>query len=178
MDGKTPEVQLSANGRLDLSPVTNPEALVFAKAWATQRDLNRDFYASVPDDKFEFRIAEGSPSTRENLEYQIKVHDNYLKGVREGELMHGKHYGELELGGLTKDELLVRLDEIDRGIIEFVSSSERSKQVIVPWSEEPVSAIGAFWGLKDHEIYHLGRNGMMAEAIGIPRSDDLKKVWG
>jgi len=163
---------------IDLIQIKNPELVSFLRSWLTQRGLNREIYSLIPDDKSDFKPTEKSPSVRENIIYQIKVHDNYLKCIKEGKLEHGKHYEELNFEGLTKDQLLKMWDNIDIEIVDFLSSEDIEKQVSVPWSKNPVSTLNAFWGLENHEIYHLGRNSVTLEALNIPRPDSLKKVWG
>ena len=166
---------------IDLSLIENPELVDFLRSWLTQRNLNREIYLLLSERFFNYQPAEISPSVKDSLIYQIKVHDNYLKCVKEGNLIHGKHYGdfkEFELERLSSQELLEKWDEIDKNIIDYLSISNSSNQVNVPWSETPVSSIDAFSGLINHEIYHLGRNSVILEALKIPRPESLKKVWG
>lgn len=163
---------------LNTSSVTDPEAKIFVETWLIQRNLNKEIYDSVPEDKFDFKVTPRSLSTRENLIYQIKVHDNYLKCVEEGVLIHGKHYEELKLDGLGKKELLETWDNIDKKIIEFLSSEKMKKKVILSPNNKEVSVIIALWGLEGHEKYHLGRISVTLEALNIPRSESLKQNWG
>lgn len=177
MDGQTPETPRPPFEPLDISSITNLEARKTVEFWLAQRNLNRGCYTLVPEDKFDFRVAEGFATSRENLTYQIKVHDNLLKCIKEGTLVFGKHYQELDLEGLTKEELLEVWDGIDRQIIEMLASEDPQRIIAVPEGFEP-SLTGAVATLQGHEIYHIKENRSMLRTLKIPEFEGLWRMWG
>lgn len=77
-----------------------------------------------------------------------------------GTLQFGVKYKDLaEPQKLTKDELLAKLKEDKKKLIETLTDPEiANKKVKVPWSREPIPAVTSLWVLDSHEILHQGWN--------------------
>ena len=164
---------------LDTSVITNEQDKGFAEAWLAERNLNRGCYELIDEFHFDVRPAEGFTTARENLTYQIKVHDNFLKCMKEKELTYGKHYAEIEseLRGLTREQLLERLDELDERIVRQLAVFGNNN-VKVPWENLPVSFAEAALSLRSHEIYHIQTNRSLLRHFGIPEFPQLSETWG
>ena len=97
-----------------------------------------------------------SDSPRESLAHQIGVQNDYLNGVITGTLAFNSGDDKL-LKSLTKAELLEKLQEVDRKLIDLLSEPDIGKRKVkVPWIEAPIPAITSLWALDSHEILHTG----------------------
>jgi len=60
---------------VDISKITNKEASRFIKAFLADREINREFYSRIPEDKLDFKMVDTperkSDSPRESLTHQI-----------------------------------------------------------------------------------------------------------
>lgn len=175
MDGVTPES--GAQGKIDTSIIANPEARTFVEGWTVQHGLNRAMYDAVPDDRFDHRPAEGFPTPRENLAYQVKVHDNFLKCLGEGKLEFGKHYGEVELEGLSSEQLLEMWDAVDRQIVESISV-DSDRLIMMPWGAKLPAHQATGISLRDNEVYHMQVNRGLLRNMGISEPQEVRNMWG
>jgi uncharacterized damage-inducible protein DinB len=167
---------------MDISNVSNPKAKDFLKTFFVNREINREFYKRVPEDKFDFRMVDKpgrkSDSPRESLAHQINVQRTYMLAVEKGELKFGDYY-EQNLKVKSKDELLSELDKDDQELIEILADERKcKKKVKVPWSKQQVDAIDMLWGLDQHEVLHTGWNLAIMDHLSMGRFPALKKVWG
>jgi hypothetical protein len=176
MDVNIPDQDLAQVERLDTSKIINPEIKFSADSWFVQRNFNKNMYSLIPEESFDLRLPEGFSTPRENLEYQIRVHDNLVKSIYEGELEFGRHYGELDLSGLTKVQLLKMLDDIDGKFIDALAASPR--EIKVPWKKTPGNFQDIVWNLRDHEVYHLKSNRDILRNLKIKEPDEVKSFWG
>ena len=121
-----------------------------------------------------------SDSPRESLVHQISITRDYINGVKTGTLQFGVKYEDLaEPQKLTKDELLAKLEETEKELIEILSDPEiANKKMQVPWSKEPIPAVTALWSLDSHEILHQGWNLAIMDHLNIERFPALRKMWG
>src|SRR3989344_5612806 len=142
---------------MDISKITDPQSKAFIEQFLRDREINKDFYKRVPEDKFDFRMVDTlerkSDSPRESLAHQIDTTRDYINGVKTGTLRFGIKYDDLtEPNKLTKDELPVKLEESEKELIQILSDPEiGDKKVKVPWSERPIPAVSSFWALDSHE---------------------------
>jgi len=167
---------------MDLSSITNPEARRFANTFFMYRNINREFYENVPEDKFDFRIVDTqgrkSDSPRDSLAHQINVQRSYLCSIADGKAEHIKYY-DADLKTLSKEKLLKELEKAEQKLIDFLSVEENlEKLVIVKWSPTPIKAISYLWALNDHEIFHNGWNVAVMDHLNMERFPALKRIWG
>lgn len=169
---------------IDLSKVTNPEAKRFLRAFFGDRQINKDFYQLVPEDKFDYHMVDTperkSDSPRESLAHQVDTTRDYINGIKTGALTFGAKYEDLvNPTALTKEKLLAKLTETEKELIKLLADSGiADKKVKVPWSQEPIPAIASLWGLDSHEILHTGWNLALMDHLGIPRFPSLQGMWG
>ena len=169
---------------MDLTKVTNPEAKALLSQFLTDREINREFYKRVPEDKFDFRMVDTpkrkSDSPRESLAHQIDTTRDYINAVKTGVLKFGVKYKDLtETARLSKQQLLKKLRETEEELVRILADPEiGKKKVKVPWSKEPIPAITCLWALDSHEILHQGWNLALMDHLNIERFPALKKMWG
>lgn len=169
---------------MDISKIANPAAQMFIDTFLANRNINKEFYNLVPEDKLDFRMVDTpqrkSDSPRESLIHQIDTTRDYLNGVTSGVLQFDNQYEDLHLPKkLTKSDLLKKLGETEKELIEVLSDPKISnKKVQVPWSKEPIPAIDCLWGLDSHEILHTGWNLAVMDHLNIERFPALKRMWG
>lgn len=164
--------------------VTNPEAKAFLEAFVRNREINRDFYKLVPEDRLDYRMVNSterkSDSVRESLAHQIDTTRDYVNGIKTGELAFGIKYEDLSnLTQLTKKQLLEKLSETEKELVEILSEPNiGEKMVKVKWSEQPILATSCIWSLNNHEILHQGWNLAVMDHLNIPRYPSLQAMWG
>lgn len=168
--------------KMDISKVKNPKARDFLEIFFTNREINREFYKRVPEEKFDFRMVDTkqrkSDSPRESLAHQINVQRTYLKAVEKGELKFGDYYNQ-KLKLKTKDKLLEELEKADKEMIEILADEKNlKKKIIVPWSKIGIDVVDMLWVLNQHECLHTGWNLAIMEHLDIERFPALRKVWG
>lgn len=157
--------------------IKSKDITTFVIHFLADRNLNYEFYECVSEDDYDKRIVDGSPSTRENLAYQVNVHKNYLNGLRTGEMKFSP--ADQDLKTKSKQELLAMINDVDKQILDFLyDEANYSKVIKVPWMDAAVPLLDMIYGIINHEDYHLGRNSAMMEFLGIERSPNLKRVWG
>jgi hypothetical protein len=79
----------------------------------------------------------------------------------------------------SKDYLLAELAKKDQELIAFLADNKNlRKKVQVKWSDKPVMVLSYLWAMNDHEILHNGWNLALMDLLGIPRFDELVKIWG
>jgi len=167
---------------MDFSKVTNQEARRFLTSFFLHREINREFYCQVPENRYDFRmvnVAEKiSDSPRESLAHQINVQRAYTKAIKTGELKFGSYYDQ-KLKDFTKKALLLELERADEELIQMLSKEKFLKRKIVaPWSKKPANPVEMLWGLYEHEILHTGWNLALMDHLRIKRFPALRKVWG
>ncbi len=171
-------------GIMDISKIANPLAKAFVDQFLRDREINKEFYKRVPEDKFDFRMVDvpqrKSDSPRESLIHQIDTTRDYVNGIKTGTLRFGIKYDDLtEPQKMTKDELLLKLEESEKELIEILSDPEiNNRKVQVPWGKEPIPAVTSLWALDSHEILHQGWNLAIMDHLNIERFPVLKAMWG
>lgn len=169
---------------MDISKIRDKDARSLISAFFVNRNINREFYILVPEDKFDFRMMDTanrkSASPRESLVHQIDTTRDYINGVKTGFLKFDREYQDLhDSQDLYKDELLNKLKDGELELVNILSDlSIVDKKVHVPWSKEPIPAIASLWGLNSHEILHTGWNLAIMDHLNIERFPLLKKMWG
>ena len=133
----------------DLSKITNPEAKRVIEQFFRDREINKEFYKLVPEDKFDYLMVDTpqrkSDSPRKSLAHQIDTTRDYINGVKTGALSFGIKYDDLTSPDkLSKDELLKKLEEAENELIELLTDPKiGDKKVKVPWSTVPIFAIAS-----------------------------------
>lgn len=169
---------------MDISKVTNSEARRFLLQFLSDREINREFYTLVPENKYDFRMVNTpmrkSDSPRESLCHQIDTERDYINGVKKGKLSFRIKYNDLqEIDQLSKDKLLKMLQKEDEELIKILSNPKiSSKVVLAPWSKTPLPFISVIWALDSHEILHTGWILALMDHLNIPRFKKLQQVWG
>jgi uncharacterized damage-inducible protein DinB len=76
--------------KVDYARVTNPQARFFLEEFFTNREINREVYQRIPEEKFDFRMVETrkrkSDSPRKSLAHQVNVQRAYTKAAETGRL--------------------------------------------------------------------------------------------
>jgi uncharacterized damage-inducible protein DinB len=168
---------------MDFSSLTNPEAQRFAKIFFTYREINKEVFKLIPEDKFDFRLVDTpdrkSDSPRETLAHLINIETSYLLSAQDGQ---GHQWGRgkrPELALQSKESLLQILEDTDVKLLQFLSDANNLQKVVsVKWSNHPIPVLNYFWALNDHEILHNGWNLALMDVLNIPRFAQLKQVWG
>ena len=167
---------------MDISKVTDSKAKTFLSAFLANRQINKDYYDLVPEDKFDFRMVNTkdikSDSPRENLAHQIQVQEDYTNAIIKKSLSFSAKPKSKYLK-MTKQELMSKLEEADKKLID-VLSDEKSLQpkVSVPWNKDGLDPIDMLWALNEHEILHTGWNLALMDHLGIERFPSLANMWG
>ena len=167
---------------MNFSKVTNLQARAFLQQFFEDRNINREFYQRLPEDKFDYRMVDTperkSDSPRENLGHQIGVEMDYLKALDTEELAFVLG-NDRSLKRLSKEEQLKKLEELDKQLIEKLTDEETvKKRIRVPWSKEPVSLIAMLYAFNNHEVLHTGWNLAIMDHLNIERFPALKQMWG
>lgn len=162
--------------------VTGPKARDFLKTFFANREINREYYERVPEDKFDYRMVDKlgrkSDSPRESLAHQINVQRTYMLAVEKGRLKFGDFYDQ-ELKAKTKNELLSELKKADQELIDILADDKKCKEKVqAPWSKKPIDVIDMLWALDQHEVLHTGWNIAVMDHLGMERFPALKKMWG
>lgn len=169
---------------MNSSKITNQEAKAFWEQFRRDREINKEFYKRVPEDKLDFRMVttpqRKSDSPRESLVHQIDTTRDYINGVKTGVLRFEIEYDDLKNPQkLTKDEVLTKFEESKQQLLEILYDPQiGSKKVKAPWSKEPIPAVSSLWGLDSHEILHQGWNLAIMDHLHIERFPVLKAMWG
>lgn len=168
--------------KIDFSKVTHEEANNFLHNFFLNRNINREYYERVPEERFDFRMVDNptrkSDTPRESLAHQINVQRTYMMAVETGELKFGAYYDE-GLKIKSKAELLSELESADIQLVELLSREENlTKKIVVPWDMSGVGAVTMFWSLNSHEVLHTGWNLALMEHLDIERFPALKAMWG
>lgn len=81
---------------MDLSTVANKEAKAFLNTFLMHRGINKKYFSSVPEDKYDYRMVntpeKKSDSPRESLAHHINVESTYILGIETGILKFGVVY--------------------------------------------------------------------------------------
>lgn len=167
---------------MDISGVANLEAKAFLTQFFLDREINREIYEKIPEDKFDFRMVDRperkSDSPRESMGHQIGTQMDYMSAIDTGTLVF-KSRDNKKLKSLSKEELLQKLSNLDLELVNRLSDPSISiKKIYVPWSQTPVPVIPMFWGLRGHEVLHIGWNLAIMDHLGIERFESLRKRWG
>lgn len=169
---------------MDISKITNPEAKRFLEHFFMCREINKEFYKRVPEDKLDFRMVNTqerkSDSPRESLVHQIDTTRDYINGVKNGILKFSIKYEDLSNPEkYSKEQLINKLEDTEKELITLLSNPEIAiTKIIVPWSRETVPVLTAIWGLDSHEILHTGWNLAIMDHLNIKRFPVLVKMWG
>jgi len=166
--------------------VTHPQALDFINTFLLHRDINREYFLLVHEEKYDAHLVNNektqSDSPRKNLTHQIDTTRDYINGLLAGELYFGrqKEYDDLQKPEtLSKDQLINKLDESTLWLIKILQQKNIDQIVVkVPWSVKSIPALQMIWGLNNHEILHTGWNLAYMDFLGIPRFQKLKAMWG
>lgn len=167
---------------MDISKVTNPKAKDFLKTFFANREINREFYERVPENKFDFRMVDTSErksdSPRESLAHQINVQRTYMLAVEKGRLKFGDFYNQ-KLKAKAKKELMAELKKADQELIDILADEEKcKKKVQVPWSKKLIDIVDMLWALDQHEVLHTGWNIAVMDHLNMERFPALKRMWG
>jgi hypothetical protein len=164
--------------------ITNPETKRFLEHFLMCREINKEFYKKVPEEKLDFRMVNTqerkSDTPRESLVHQIDTTRDYVNGVKSGVLKFGIKYKDLSNPEkYSKKQLIDKLEDTEKELIMLLSDSEiANKKIIVPWSKEAVPVFTVLWGLDSHEILHTGWNLAIMDYLKIERFPALIKMWG
>lgn len=169
---------------MNILNINNPEAKRFIDHFLMCREINKEFYKRVPEEKMDLRMVDNptrkSDSPRESLVHQIDTTRDYINGIKNGILKFGIKYEDLvNSEKYSKTELLNKLEETESNLINVLCDPEiDNKKVKVPWSQEPIPAISSLWSLDSHEILHTGWNLAVMDHLNIERFSSLKNMWG
>lgn len=167
--------------RLDLKTIKNPRVKLFYQLFLPHRQILRDFYELLPEEKYDYRMVNTpdrkSDSPRESLAHILEVQLKYVNGVKAGKLEF-KDIGVKHYRHMGKSELLKEMDRLEKEMFEYLTSPGFKSDTIidVPWGK--ISAIDTLFSLKDHEILHSGWNLALMDHLNLPRFPTLKKIWG
>ncbi len=169
-----------------IQKVVNKSALDFIHSFLMNRDINREYYSLVPEEKLDIHLVDNglvkSDSPRQNLLHQVDTTRDYVQGIKTGELLFKRNSEYVEIQNSTpfsKDELLEQLDSSTFSVIETLQREDIGAiRISVPWSKTPVIALQMIWALNNHEILHTGWNLAYMDLFNIPRFPKLKALWG
>lgn len=154
------------------------------KSFLASRNINKEFFNQVPEDKFDFRIVNSSyrksDSVRESLVHQIDTTRDYINGIKTGVLKFDNKYEDLvQPDKLSKAELLIKLEETEEELINvLVYPKTTGQKVKVPWSNKQITLFACLCDLNSHEVLHTGWNLAVMDHLNIRRFAALKKMWG
>jgi len=166
--------------------VIHPQALDFLNTFLLHRDINREYFLLIPEDKLDVHLVDNikvqSDSPRKNLVHQIDTTRDYINGILKKELLFRRSEEYIDLlktETLSKDQLIEKLDESTLWLIEVLQRKDIDQiKVRVKWSKNPILALQMIWGLNSHEILHTGWNLSYMDFLEIPRFPKLKTMWG
>lgn len=161
---------------------SNPTVQAFFDAYIPQRNIIREFYEKLPEDKYDFSMVKDpnrkSDTPRQSLahilEYRLLVFDGVKTGKFEFKSMGVEHYYSA-----SKQELLEEWDKIERQFVDFCCATnfDAQKEIEMPWGGT-LSAAGTLYLIRDHEILHVGWNLAFMDLLGIDRFQSLIDAWG
>jgi len=166
--------------------VSNPQALDFINTFLLHRDINREYFLLIPEDKLDVHLVDNekvqSDSPRKNLVHQIDTTRDYINGILKKELLFRRYEEYTDLQNpktLTKNQLIEKLDQSTLWLIDVLQQKNIDQIMVkVPWSVKPIPALQMIWGLNNHEILHTGWNLAYMDFLEIPRFPKLKAMWG
>ena len=166
---------------LDAASVPDGQARTFLQLYAPHRDMLRDFYEQLPEERYDFRLTDGpalrSDSPRESLAHVLETRLIYLNAVRSGTLNFAPPDIE-PLRQASKTVLLAAWDRIEADMLAMFNSPhfDADKVVVCPWGDW--TAAQTLYLIRDHEILHVGWNLALMDALGLPRFQSLREYWG
>lgn len=172
---------------LNVSDITDEEVKRFLTLFLKDREVNKEVYRRIPEDKFDFHMVDTpdrqSDSPRKSLIHQIYVTRNHVNSIKTGMLQWGdKIYDQLMKGDFqskSKAELLSLLEQTEQQLVNALKDpSLGSKTIKVDWNPTPVPALTSLLSLDRHEILHQGWNLAIMDYLNIPRFPKLREMWG
>jgi len=166
--------------------VTNPQAINFINTFLLHRDINREYFLLVPEEKYDIHLVNNekvqSDSPRKNLVHQVDTTRDYINGILKKQLLfrRNEEYTDLQKPEiLTKSQLIEKFDESTLWLISVLQQKDiDTVSVKVPWNTDFTPALQMIWGLNSHEILHTGWNLAYMDFLEIPRFPKLKVMWG
>lgn len=172
---------------MDISRIKHPEVKRFLTVFLSDRQINKEIFNRIPEDKFDFRMvdtpARRSDSPRESIVHLIYITRNHVHSIKTG-ILEWSNAAHLELMDgrdrtKSKEKLIGLLDQTEHALIEALSDrSFEAQRIKVDWSSHPVPALMSLWSLDRHEILHQGWNLAIIDHLGIDRFPELKQMWG
>jgi hypothetical protein len=165
----------------DIGVIADPEARNAYAVFLPQRQLIRDFYELLPDDRFDFRMVDTptrrSDSPRESLIHIIETQLAYFGGMTDKKLAFGSVDAE-PFRAMTRRQLLDELERIDQRVFDHIADPafDPNAAVQAPWGV--MRAVDLLFVMRDHDILHVGWNLALMDHLGMPRFDSLKQYWG
>lgn len=165
----------------DLDTLSDPQVKRFFQAYLPHRQVVRDFYDLLPDDKLDYRMVD-TPDRRADSPYESLAHIletqlAYFEGIRSGSLsfdsMGAERYREM-----SKQQLLDELAALDEEMRRFTTQPEfdPAARVETSWGDE--TALSVLYLIRDHDILHAGWNLALMDHLGMERYQTLIDIWG
>lgn len=155
----------------------------FWALYTPMRAIVLDFFRLLPDELMDYRMVDRpgrrSDSPRESLAHILGVQRCYLRALEAGRLSFS--YEDRDAYLVTaRSELIAALEALDARLLRHLADSafRPDAPIIVPWSEEPETAIAVLHALRDHDLLHIGWNLALMDHVAMPRFPSLVAQWG
>lgn len=166
---------------IDVDSIGNPAVKQFFQAYLPQRQIIRDFYNLVPDDKLDYRLVDSASrkadSPHESLVHILETQLAYFDGLKSGGLSFDS-MGAERYQAMSKGQLLHDLAALDEEMYRHTSAKEFDPmfKVETSWGEE--TALSVLYLVRDHDVLHIGWNLALMDHLGMERYQSLVDIWG
>jgi uncharacterized damage-inducible protein DinB len=166
---------------IDIETISDAGVRQFFQAYLPHRQIIRDFYQLLPDDKLDYRMVDTSErrsdSPRESLVHILETQLAYFDGIRSGNLSFDS-MGAERYQAVSKQQLLDELAAVDEEIYRYATSAEfdAAGRIETSWGDE--TALSVLHLVRDHDILHAGWNLALMDHLGLERYQSLTDIWG
>lgn len=166
---------------IDVETIGNTQVRQFFQAYLPQRQVVRDFYELLSDDKLDYRMVDTADrradSPRESLIHILETQLAYFDGIRSGSLSF-EVAGTERYRAMSKQQLLDELAALDEEMYRYATRPDfdAASRVETSWGDE--TALSVLQLVRDHDILHVGWNLALMDHLGIERYQSLIDIWG
>ncbi|HEY0070781.1 MAG TPA: DinB family protein [Chloroflexia bacterium] len=166
---------------IDADTISDPQVRQFFQAYLPQRQIVRDFYELLPDDKLDYRIVETgnrrADSPRESLVHILETQLAYFNGITSGSLDF-ESMGAERYQAMSKQQLLDELAALDEKMYRHSTSPDFDPAATISTSWGDETTLGVLYLVRDHDILHIGWNLALMDHLDVERYQSLVDIWG
>lgn len=166
---------------IDVDTISDPQVRQFFRVYLPHRQVVRDFYELLPEDKLTYRMVDTdgrrSDSPHESLVHILETQLAYFEGIKSGSLSFDA-MGAERYAAMSKRQLLDELAALDEEMYRHAAGPafDPLARVETSWGDE--TALGVLALVRDHDILHAGWNLALMDHLGMERYQSLVDIWG